>query len=1311
MEFIGDKGTVEGGFQINCGVRTRGGYSRSGDNPKHSFHIYFRNDYGKASLNYPLFGSTGTSTYQQIDLRTSQNYSWSFGGDGNNTFIREETARELQLAMGQPGSRDRYFHLYINGVYWGIYDFDERTEASFSSTYIGGNKSDYDVVKAEQDSGYVTGPTDGNLDAWQVLWDKAQAHATDPSNTNYFALQGKAADGVTPTSDPVLLDVDNLIDYMLLTFWTGNLDGATSAFLGENAANNWFGSRDRTGANGGFRFFVHDFEHTFFNTQEDRTGPFASTNSNDFTYSNPMWIHHDLRPNAEYRMRWADRVQKHLFNDGALVASNVATRMQRRVAELDMPIIAESARWGDAKRAANETPLTRLDWKNAVSYVINDYLPVRGAAVLQQLRDDGLYPATDAPTLSQFGGKIMTGSEVVITGHGGTIYYTLDGADPRQLGGTVNPSAQVYTSASSTETLVPLNQSWKYLGDGSDQGTAWRAAAFDDSTWSSGVGEFGYGDGDEATVVPFITTSGAKNATTYFRSSITVTNAAQLTTATLRLKYDDAAIIYINGVEALRTGNIASDPAFNQYASGATPDENAFFDFTIDPSLLVDGSNTIAVEVHQADGGSSDISFSMSLSASRTNTASPLILGANGSHRLQVRALDGTDWSALVDATFNVSSLPDLRVAAVANGTFNAGDSGKTFTISVSNTGNATTSGLVTVTDVLPDGLVATAFAGIGWTIIESTGQRVTATRSDALAAASSYPALTLTVNVTHTAPASVTTIATVSGGGEVNATNSTTSLSTPVMPVGASLFTFDESRYDVNEESGPLLVTILRSGSRTGAASVVLNTANGTARSTSDYGEVTNATIDFADGEAAKTVSIDITADSVSEANETLSLKLSAPVNATLGEPATCTARILEADAVLPTITITAPAVGANVIASSVSITGKATDNKGVARVQLALNGGAFFDVPTVIASNGLSATYTAPIGASTGVNSVTARCYDTRGNVSALVTRSFTFTPLRPLTLTITPANSGTVAFTTRADITKLIVGTSYTLKPAPKPGYLFDHWITPTGSNPSPVLNFTMTEGLAITAVFVPNPFVAAITGDYNGLVTNVPVVSRSNANNGFLNIKPTGVGSFTGTLKLDGDALPLIGQFKNDGTASSTVSRLNKTPLLLALTLDLNPTGTHQITGTVSDARLTGTVLIANFIADRAFFDGRTHIATKTTYKIKVPAISGITGEGLGTLSIATNCSTVLVLRLADGTSFTAVAPLSEAITAPLFTALYSTKQGSFSALTKLATPLPANNVLSANALWFRPYLSGTIPPFGWPDGRDAALVHY
>jgi hypothetical protein len=648
-------GTSE--FHVGCGVRVRGGFSRSSGNPKHGWHIYFRGDYGDTKLNYPLFGRFGTDTFDQIDLRTSENYSWSFQGDGNNTFLREEGSRLTQTDMGSLGSHVRYVHVYVNGQYFGLFDFDERTEASFSASYLPGGKEDFDVVKCEQDSGYVIGVTDGNLAAWTDLWDKSRAHYFNPTNANYFKMQGKAANGVTPTADPILLDVDNLIDYMMLTYWHGNLDGSTSAFLGNETSNNWFGSRNRIGTLG-FKFFVHDAEHTFFNTNEDRTGPYSDPSTghwSNFAYSSPMFLDQDLRPNLEYRMRWADRVQKHMFNGGQLSVAKFTARFNKLATIVDGAIVAESARWGDAQ---NANPFTRVNWFEARDYILNNYIPVRGATVLAQLRADGLYPSIDAPTLNPAGGYVANGTEIVMSVPTGTIYYMADGSDPRLLGGAIKPGAQIFTSSTTNETLIPLGATWKFKDDGSNQGTTWRASGFDDTAWASGPAELGYGDGDEATTVnggP----DGARFATTYFRRTFTVTNANQITAANLHLRYDDAAAVYINGSEVVRPPGLPADPAYNYYATTVN-NENGEADFPIPPSALMNGTNTIAVEIHQRDPGSSDISFNLSLTASRTSVFTPFFISGNGVKNLRVRAFDsGTaTWSALVDATYLIDTDP-----------------------------------------------------------------------------------------------------------------------------------------------------------------------------------------------------------------------------------------------------------------------------------------------------------------------------------------------------------------------------------------------------------------------------------------------------------------------------------------------------------------------------------------------------------------------------------------------------------------------------------------------------------------------------
>lgn len=644
------------GFQINAGIRLRGGFSRSDQNPKHAFRFFFREEYGSTKLRYPLFGRDAAQDFDKIDLRTAQNYSWSFAGDDRNTFLREESSRMALLDMGNPGSHVRYVHLYLNGQYWGLYNLDERTEASFAESYLGGNKEDYDVVKAEQESDYTIGATDGNLDAWQDLWNKGKTHRASPTNENYFRMMGLAADGSTPTADPVLLDADNLIDYLLLTMWSGNLDGCVSAFLGNVRANNWFGSRMRlNNPRQGFRFFAHDFEHSLFDVNEDRSGPFNDAVEGSFAYSNPMFLHQDLTGNAEYRMRWADRIHRHLFNDGALTPEAWRNRINKLAAFVDVSIAAESARWGDAQPWGLRT---RQDWINAQNSLLS-YLTPRNQVVLNQLRADNLYPNLDAPVLSPFGGHQPNGVEISIQGPvGATLHYMPDGSDPRAVGGALKAGALTYTAATSSEYLIPWSAAgWKYLGNGSNQGTAWRAAGFNDSGWSTGTAELGYGDGDEATAIPIVDVSTAsgtqKAATYYFRRTFTLANPGEITALSLTTEYDDAYAVYLNGTRI--AGNLPTDPAYNYYSGNAIEDLTETV--TVPQALLQNGTNTIAVEVHQSGNTSSDVSMNLSLTATRTTTPTPLVLTGPGERKLRVRAKSGSTWSAMAESTYQIGTV------------------------------------------------------------------------------------------------------------------------------------------------------------------------------------------------------------------------------------------------------------------------------------------------------------------------------------------------------------------------------------------------------------------------------------------------------------------------------------------------------------------------------------------------------------------------------------------------------------------------------------------------------------------------------
>ncbi|MDZ8118170.1 choice-of-anchor J domain-containing protein [Pontiella agarivorans] len=169
---------------------------------------------------------------------------------------------------------------------------------------------------------------------------------------------------------------------------------------------------------------------------------------------------------------------------------------------------------------------------------------------------------------------------------------------------------------------VATGAEWKYLDDGSDQGTSWTSPAFDDSTWMAGDAQLGYGDGDEVTVISYGPNASDKHITAYFRKEFSVADPADVIKLNAQLLRDDGAVVYINGTEAARSSMPDGDISYTTTANDAG-DENEYYELTLDPSLLVAGTNVVAVEVHQSSGGSSDTSFDLSLIGTESRVIGP----------------------------------------------------------------------------------------------------------------------------------------------------------------------------------------------------------------------------------------------------------------------------------------------------------------------------------------------------------------------------------------------------------------------------------------------------------------------------------------------------------------------------------------------------------------------------------------------------------------------------------------------------------------------------------------------------------------
>ncbi|HSR18156.1 MAG TPA: T9SS type A sorting domain-containing protein, partial [Ignavibacteriaceae bacterium] len=196
-----------------------------------------------------------------------------------------------------------------------------------------------------------------------------------------------------------------------------------------------------------------------------------------FSGFHPQWLHYKLTQNAEYRMRFADYIYKHFFNEGCMTPGKASVLFLSRANEIDTAIIGESARWGDI----HINPIGTKDlWQWAIDDIMNNYFPYRTNIVLNQLKAANLYPNIDPPELINNDQKISAGSLEVEPGYilkiqnpnstNGSILFTLDSNDPRIIGGETLGSAQ----DGGDEIEIPIN-STTVIKARIKNGAAWSA--------------------------------------------------------------------------------------------------------------------------------------------------------------------------------------------------------------------------------------------------------------------------------------------------------------------------------------------------------------------------------------------------------------------------------------------------------------------------------------------------------------------------------------------------------------------------------------------------------------------------------------------------------------------------------------------------------------------------------------------------------------------------------------------------------------------------------------------------------------------
>ena len=207
-------------------------------------------------------------------------------------------------------------------------------------------------------------------------------------------------------------------------------------------SHNWYAMRRRV-ADGQFTFHTWDSEFIFINVNDNRIRVRDAA---------PGQLFERLSKNQEFKIRLADAIQKRMFNDGVLTPDSVVARWNARSSQVEVAIVAETARWGDYRRdvhrAGGPFELIERDvqWVNERDRLLNDYFPQRTGIVIEQYRKLKLFPSIDAPVFSRRDISLNPGSSLELAAAAeATIYYTMDGSDPRLPGGGVSSSALTYT--------------------------------------------------------------------------------------------------------------------------------------------------------------------------------------------------------------------------------------------------------------------------------------------------------------------------------------------------------------------------------------------------------------------------------------------------------------------------------------------------------------------------------------------------------------------------------------------------------------------------------------------------------------------------------------------------------------------------------------------------------------------------------------------------------------------------------------------------------------------------------------------------
>ncbi len=431
VEMINTDGTTA--FCIEAGLSIAGeAVSRRYDYYKHSLQLTFEEQYGDGALDYALFGAEAAQSYKALKLRMIEHCSphdWDRGRRQKTQFHKDQWTRNLYRSMGHLSPHSQFVHVFLNGLYWGMYDLCEIPNADFMASYQNGNAQDYDVMS---ENGLVAGDTLNYKHLYHVARDvEMDTIYNFPYHNTFIPVQESLNDMYEEIKNA--LDVNAFIDYFLLNALLVNTDWG---------ANNWYAAKKKE-AGGLWQFFPWDAEFALNDSPIYTSRIFHSSDA-----YHPNELDKLLRGAEQYQRAFGDRVQCNCIEeDGVLHANNLLSTYDELERSINKASLLELARWGDVRE-------NLIDYNTHVlaekTKYLNEIIPElfdaeRGLLYYLRYGENNYYPKfIGAPKLSKLGGDVPVGYQLSLTNPNavGEIYYTLDGSDPAEPN---NSASQLYT--------------------------------------------------------------------------------------------------------------------------------------------------------------------------------------------------------------------------------------------------------------------------------------------------------------------------------------------------------------------------------------------------------------------------------------------------------------------------------------------------------------------------------------------------------------------------------------------------------------------------------------------------------------------------------------------------------------------------------------------------------------------------------------------------------------------------------------------------------------------------------------------------